>query len=353
VARSLARHAEVGLIIAGRDARRAAEFCATLASSSGRSLAADCSRSEGIGAVLATQPRIVIDTAGPFHARDYALAEACARAGCHYVDLADSREHVVGIVRLDAIARANGVLVVSGASTVPAITTAIVDELAPDRRSVRAIDVGIAPGHRAPRGLATVRSILGYSGRPLVSAPGSAPLFGWGDLGRHRYPAPVGRRWLSTVDVPERTLWPNYYPALERLRVRAGLEVGALHLGLAGMAQLVRWRAIRSLEEWAPFAIWAADWCNFLGTDTGAMHVQVTLASPTGALTTSTAYWVAERGDGPEIPAMPAVVLAKRLLGLRGYRELTQRGAMPCMNLLSADELRRELAPFAIRFLGD
>jgi hypothetical protein len=83
------------------------------------------------------------------------------------------------------------------------------------------------------------------------------------------------------------------------------------------------------------------------------MHVQVTLASPTGALTTSTAYWVAERGDGPEIPAMPAVVLAKRLLGLRGYRELTQRGAMPCMNLLSADELRRELAPFAIRFLGD
>ena len=57
----------------------------------------------------------------------YDVAKACIAWGCHYIDLADGREFVDGISALDALARENNVLVVSGASSVPCLTSALVD----------------------------------------------------------------------------------------------------------------------------------------------------------------------------------------------------------------------------------
>ena len=53
---------------------------------------------------------------------------------------------------------------------------------------------------------------------------------------------------------------------------------------------------------------------------------------------------IATQGDGPEIPATAAVVLARKLA--RG--ELSARGAMPCMGLFTLQEFIDELADFAI-----
>ena len=54
---------------------------------------------------------------------------------------------------------------------------------------------------------------------------------------------------------------------------------------------------------------------------------------------------VAGGGDGPEIPATPAVVLAKKLA--RG--ELAARGARPCLDLFSLDEFLTALEGLDIR----
>ena len=48
--------------------------------------------------------------------------------------------------------------------------------------------------------------ILGYCGRPVPSLSVDNPAYGWGTLDRHGYPAPVGERWLSDIDAPERAL---------------------------------------------------------------------------------------------------------------------------------------------------
>ena len=145
------------------------------------------------------------------------------------------------IASLDAAARVEHAAIISGASTVPAFTTAIVDELAPNPREVVAIDVGITPGqrraarprdgHRDPRLLRAGRS-------RRCAAIGE--VFGWGDLTRHAYPAPVGERWLSNIDTPERALWRARYPALEEASIRAGLGIGVLHLGLTALSRGVR-----------------------------------------------------------------------------------------------------------------
>jgi hypothetical protein len=257
---------------------------------------------------------------------------------------------VAGIASLDALARASDVAVISGASTVPATSTAIVDDLAADRAQVLEIDVGISPGHRAPRGLATVCSIFSYCGKPIPAVVGDRAEFGWGDLTRYRYPSPVGWRWLSNVDTPERSLWQARYPALGNARLRAGFEIGFLHLTLSALSRLVRLRAISSLEPCAGLALRVAALCDRWGTDTGAMHVRVVLRDAAGKTTTRTALLTAEGGDGPRIPATPAALVVKKLLKLPGYRPLTLRGAIPCIGLVTREEIMNELRGFAIRY---
>jgi hypothetical protein len=351
IARSLARHPELDLIVAGRDGTAASAFAASIGADRARACSLDIADADQVQRLLEERPAAIIDTAGPFQNRDYSLALRCAEAGIHYVDIADGRSHVAGITALDPIARARDVLVVSGASTVPAISTAMVSDLAPAAGEVVEIDVGITPGHRAPRGLATVRAILGYCGQPIPALSGDAPHHGWGGLTHHRYPSPVGRRWLSHVDTPERVLWRSRYPALRRGSIRAGLEIGALHLGLSALSRGVRVRLIRSLTPYAAAFIRIADACDRFGSDIGAMHVRVVTRDATARLTSRLATLVAERGDGPQIPAAPAALLVKKLLAIPGYVPISARGARPCVDLLTVSELLTELRGYAIRYV--
>jgi hypothetical protein len=228
----------------------------------------------------------------------------------------------------------------------------VTDLVTPDEDIVE-IDVGISPGHRAPRGLATVRAILGSCGHAIPSLSGKARDYGWGGLVRHRYPPPVGVRWLSDVDTPDRSLWRGRYPALVHGSVRAGLEIGFLHLGLWLLAQAVRAGILRALVPQAERFIRIADACDRFGSDTGAMHVRVVTRDGGGRLDRRQATMVAERGDGPQIPATPAALLVKKLLSVPGYAPVTARGARPCMDLLTMPEIMGELRGFGIRYVVD
>src|SRR6266702_6572101 len=98
----------------------------------------------------------LINTVGPFQGQNYSVVRAAIEAGCHYIDLADGRQFVADIGRLDAMAKERGVTVVSGASSVPALSSAVVDRYLPQFQDLRGIHMGISAGARTP-GLATVR----------------------------------------------------------------------------------------------------------------------------------------------------------------------------------------------------
>jgi hypothetical protein len=350
VVRSLAAHDELELVVAGRRADAAAKFCAGLPGQRVQPIALDHRAPDCAERLRALEATAVVDAAGPFQERAHVLARGCAERGIHYIDLADSRRHVCTIAELDSLARTREILIVSGASTVPAISTAVADELARGLSGVESIDVGISPGHRAPRGLATVQAILSYCGQRLPGfiAGTRTTEFGWGGLHRHPYPAPVGSRWLSNVDVPERDLWPARYQGLRTIRFAAGLELGVLHLTLSAASRLVRHGLIRSLVPSARFMIRVADAFDGFASDAGAMHVRVRGVAR-GQRVQRTWTLLAERGDGPQIPATPAALLAKKLLGVAGYSPVSACGARPCTGLLALDEIMRELAALAIR----
>jgi len=125
----------------------------------------------------------VIHTAGPFQGQEYGVARAAIAAGCHYVDLADGRDFVSRIGILDADAKARGVTVVSGASSVLAPSSAVVDRYRAEFDRLESIQIGISFGARAP-GLTTVRGVFSYAGKPVRSLRDGSwtTSYGWRDL---------------------------------------------------------------------------------------------------------------------------------------------------------------------------
>lgn len=340
------------VFVAGRSLAKAEQFCRSAGLSSLRPHEVDTSRSESLERLLDLGLGVVIDAAGPFQGSDRAIARACMRRGTHYIDIADDPRTVHDIASLDADARIHDVLLASGASTVPALSCAVVDTLAKGMASVESIDIGISPGYDGPRGLATIRSILSYVGEPIVQWRGGrecrAP--GWSGACRHDYPRPVGRRWLSRVDVPDTLLLPRRYPGLRDLEIRAGLELPLAHHALGAVAWLVRRGWLREPQRHAPLARRVAAWLDRWGSDAGAMHVRVAGQGRDGVARSRVWTVIAEGGSGPEIPGTAAVLLARRLLAPRGtHAALGARGAMPATGLLELQDFEREWRRFRIR----
>ncbi len=270
----------------------------------------------------------VVHVAGPFQGQDYAVAESCIRYGVHYLDLSDDRAFVCGIGRLDAAAREAGVLVCSGASTAPALTGAVLEQALQDGLAVDRVSFGIVPGNDAPRGRALVEAILSGAGKPIPDQPGRRI---WGSLRRPVVPG-LGRRWVAACDLPEPALFRQRFGVKETY-AGAGLELSLLHLGLWLFAWPVRLGLVKTLAPAATPLAWIADRLRGFGTDKGGLRID--LGGRNGARSWSL---IAEGGDGPFVPAIPAAALVRKLA--RG--ELARRGAMPCLGLLSLAEIERE-----------
>lgn len=132
---------------------------------------------------------------------------------------------------LNVVASARGVLVVSGASSVPALSSAVVDHYAPSFRRIESIRIGIGSGARTP-GPATIRGVFSYAGKPFRRLEDGhwTTTHGWLDLTRHEFPEPVGRRWLGSCDVPDLTLFPERHAPVKTVTFHAGFASASGHL---------------------------------------------------------------------------------------------------------------------------
>ena len=288
---------------------------------------------------------VVVDCAGPFQDSRTSLIEQCIAARVHYIDLADGRAFVCSIGRFAEAARREGVAVMSGASSIPALSHAVLDALTTGWRRIDSIRVGIFPGNRAPRGRSVVEAILSYVGRPVREfrngAWGDVP--GWALRGRVAC-GPAGKRWASVCDTPEQDLLVRRYRPTRSAEFVAGLELPLLHLGLWLLSFPVRWGWISSLRPAAAALLWIAQRLRPLGTDRGAMIVEASGEGTTGK--TLSARWTldATANLGPLVPVVPALVLIRRMC--RGWRPAP--GAYPCSGILHLAELEALLDELGI-----
>ena len=298
------------VVVAGRSAAKAEAFAATLPCASGAAL----DRNGPLGLALARiAPRLVIDAAGPFQDSSYRVVEACVALGIHYLDLADARAFVTGIAAFDAQARAGGVSVVSGASSVPALSGAVLRELTQGLDRVDRVDLAISASDRATAGTSVAAAILGYSGLPVRLWDGEAWTTrpGWSGVRHQRYALPEVEplsRLVAVVDVPDHDLVPSVLPGRPATTFRAGPEFGFQLAGIWILSWLVRWGWIGSLVPMAPFLRKLQRLTAFLCSDRSAMMVEV---EGQGHMRRWTL--IADHGDGPEVPVLAAQLLARRI----------------------------------------
>jgi saccharopine dehydrogenase-like NADP-dependent oxidoreductase len=332
VARALAGEEGIRCVIAGRDEAKAQALARELGAEGARIDADDPRLAERL---VATGAQAVISTAGPFQGQDYRVAKAAIEAGAHYIDIADGRDFVCGIGALDAEARARDVLAVAGASSVPALSSAVVDRYAGTFATLEAIDIGICTSSRIP-GTATVAAVLGYCGKPVPRWEDGAAgeTFGWQGLRRHRFRQVDFARWLCDCDVPDLALFPGRYPGVRSVRFGAGLAPSFVHLGLWALAAMVRMGLVAGLAPRAALLASLARGLEPLGSARSAMFVRLSGTDPGGKPLRRTWELVAEGHEGANIPCMGAASLAKKLA--RGA--IPERGARPCVGLITLDE---------------
>ena len=292
----------------------------------------------------------VVDAAGPYRRGAHGLAQAAIAAGAHYLDLADGRAYVAGFgAALDGAARAAGVVALAGCSSTPALSSAVLDHLTAGWAAVDRVEVAILPGNRAPRGLAVMRSILSWAGQPVrVFLDGSwVTRPGWGLTRRDLVPG-LGRRWSSLADTPDLDGIPARYGVRRSAVFRAGLELPVLHGGLL-LATLpvraARWLGVGiSLEPLAPALRWLAGLVERVGTDRGGMVVEAWGLGRTGQALRRRWTLVAEAGDGPVIPTLPALAAVRALATGRAI----DPGARPCVGVLDLRDITAEFVPYRI-----
>lgn len=343
VARALAGDPAIALVIAGRDRAKADRFAAGLdAANPASGTVVDIG--DPAAAIAAVAPDLVIHTVGPFQSQDYRVARAAIAAGAHYCDLADARGFVCGIEALDRNAREAGVAVIAGASSVPCLTAAYLDEAAGVMRPER-VDYGISAAQQTNRGLGTASAILSYVGRPFTMLRDGAmrPVFGWQGLHSERYPD-LGRRWFGYCDIPDLDLFPRRYPSLRTMRFSAGHEIAALHFGTWLLSWGVRLRLLPRLDRWADALLRASFLFDPLGSGRSGFHMTIEGTDAAGHRVVRRHWMIARQGHGPNIPCMPAILIARRLA--RGVA--IAAGARPCLDMITLSEYLAALDGLAI-----
>ena len=343
---ALARNPGIELILAGRDLNKATALAYQLGLNADRAKVLDATDPKLAAQLKKLGVNLLIHTAGPFQQQKYEVAQAAIQAGCHYLDLADGRDFVAGITRLDAAARAARVSVISGASSLPALSCAVVDEYRGDFSRLDAIRIGLSSGALMP-GIATVRAIFSYCGQPLRALEGGRQIevHGWSDTEVHTFPRPVGARRLSRCDVPDLDLLAARFAGVKSVSFRAGSASDGGHKLVELLSRLVQRGTLRSAAPFARPLYTLGRWMQTFFSDAGAMYITMTGLGTDGQSHELT--WTILAGDnhGPHIPCGPSIALADKIAA--GVP--LPAGAMPCLGLLKVEDILEPLKNLRIR----
>lgn len=334
------------VVVAGRDRARAEGVAARLrgAFPGGRAeVAVLDTKTLTPGDLVATGAVIVADAAGPFQGAEPATARAAIAAGLSYVDLADGRDFVAAFPALDAAARAAGVVALTGCSSTPALSNAVLDRLTRGWREVVSVEAAISPGARAPRGLSVMRAILSWLGRPVRVFDSGAWMMrrGWSGLYRRDFGA-AGRRRVSLCETPDLDLLAARFRPRERALFLAGLEPWPAPLGAWALGLMVR--AFRF--DPVPLAgalVTLSGWTSVVGSDRGAMRAAAYGVDSGGRAARAVWRLVAEPGEGPVTPGLPALAAIRAIAAGR-----VAPGARACVGVLTLEDIVAEMAPHGL-----
>lgn len=348
LAELLCRRESVSLVVSGRSRTAAQAFCNALPPGGSREALALDRDGDVVRQIGEVDADIVVDASGPFQAYGddpYRVVKAALAAGAHYLDLADSPEFVRGIRQFDRVAKEKDLVVLSGVSSFPVLSAAMVRELTVDFRRVDSITGGIAPSPYAGVGYNVIRAIAGYAGKGIpvrregrnasartlvetrrftIAPPGKIPLF---------------PRKFSLVNVPDLQLLADEWPEVRDVWMGAAPEPALLHYLLRWFAGLVRLGLIPSLAPLARLIHFTANTVRW-GEHRGGMFVEVNGEAADGEAVTRSGHLLAEGRHGLYIPSMAVETIVRKWLDGRP----PSAGARPATVELELSDYKRVFA---------
>ncbi|MGZ2430450.1 DUF4166 domain-containing protein [Rhizobium redzepovicii] len=365
LARLLGDQPRLRLLIAGRSLAKADDFLADLrspkdgseglgSSNLGATLQAVAFDRDGDLAEQLTRlrPDLVVDASGPFQSFGedrYKVVRACIGLDIDYADLADSTGFVAGIGGLDAEARAKGVFALSGLSSLPALSFAALEVMAPRFSRIDAVAAGIAPSAHVKIGLNVVRAIASYAGKPVSVLRQGRPAQARGLIEAMRVTvappgvAPLKSRNFLLVDAPDLALLPGRFAGLQSSFTGVGTEPQLLQRLLGLAAGLTRRKLLPSLTPFARLMQRASHGLA-IGEHRGGMFVRLSGLDAAGKPLACGWHLIAEGDDGPFIPVTGVAALVRRLLS--GVRP--ESGARPATGELQLEDFEAEFRRFSI-----
>jgi hypothetical protein len=315
----LADCVDLELLICGRSLTKASRFCADHHGQA-RLRPMQLDRGQVKASLMAERPDVVVDASGPFQSyggERYGVIEACIALRINYLDFADAADFVFGVTRFDAAAKAAGIFVLSGVSSFPVLTAAVLREMAKTMDVIQ-VEGGIAPSPYAGIGLNVMRAVVGYAGEPVKLIRNGKHATGVGLAESRRFTIAVPGRMplrnirFSLVDVPDLQVIPPEHPALADIWMGAGPVPEILHRMLNLLATA---RSVFRLPSLVPLAGFFYHVLNLMkfGEHRGGMYVRARGVRD-GAEAMQSWHLLAEGDDGPLIPSMAIEAILRSCL---------------------------------------
>lgn len=322
LAELLADIADIELLICGRSLAKAEDFGARYRGKP-RLRPLQLDRADILAVLEMERPDLVVDASGPFQnygKEPYSVVEACIASGVDYVDFADAADFVFGVSRFDSRASVAGVSVLSGVSSFPVLTAAVLREMAADVEIV-SVRGGIAPSPYAGIGMNVMRAVVGYAGAPVKLLRNGVHAQASGLTESLRYTIcppgrlPLGNIRFSLVDVPDLQVIPPEHASMQDIWMGAGPLPELLHRMLNLLAKARATFGLPSLTPLAGLFYRVLNLARF-GEHRGGMFIHAT-GLKDGKPIERSWHLLAEGDDGPYIPSMAIEsIIRKRLAGI-------------------------------------
>lgn len=317
----------IEIFICGRNLKQATAYCDNYGGPA--KVTPLCVDRNDLSEVLfINKPDIVVDASGPFqlynHNKNgdpYTVIKSCIKAGVNYMDLADGADFVFGVPKFNVQAKEAGIFILSGVSTYPVLTMAVLKEIAKDMQ-VRCVKGGIAPSPFAGIGLNVMRAVISYAGGPVKLHRDGKQEIAYGLTESMRFKiAPPGKQPLnnihfSLVDVPDLQIIPKQIKTIENIWMGAGPVPEILHKALNILAKARKKYNLKEFTRFAPLFYRVLNLMKF-GEHRGGMFVKA-VGTSEGKKVERTWHMIAEGDDGPYIPSMAVEgIIRKILIGKR------------------------------------
>lgn len=347
IATALSQEENISIIIAGRNENKAKALANQL---NCQYTKLDVHQDDLVQAFHTNSVQLVISTVGPFQNQSYDIAQAAIDAEIHYIDLADSREFVENITQFDSIAQAKGLFICSGASTVPSLSSAVINHFLPEYAQLSHIGITLSASEKVP-GISTLSAVLSYCGQKFTIWKNQQwqEVYGLQNLTHQKFYHLPNKRWVGNCNVPDLSLFPLNYPTVQQITFKAGVGISIVQISSWVVSWLKRYHIIQQPLKHVNLFYKIAQKFERFGD--GLSGMQVRLKGMDHQQKPLTINWeiIGYENEGPNIPCFASIILTRKL----AHNMIDKRGAFSSMNLITLDEYLHELKDIHIQTFTD